>query len=683
MRQNTKGLLWPLLLLTGIVILIEVLNGLPKLTDTLTAQSFTQSLTELPFVIWRQLAWTIAVHIVTWLVFTLLIWWLVICTVTTLHIDERHVLLFGIGLWTVGVTAVFTANQLYFPLSEFAFYSRAILPDGFAWILLWLTCVILTVLFALALWRTLFRSPKRALFGVTVLLVIGAWLGWRHLYQTIPQPSYSQPDIVLLGLDSVRPDYLTRVTPTAPPLMPNLNEWLSDATLFANTSTPLARTYPALVSLLTGQYPVTHGIRYNLTSADLPTRNLASNLQQHGYYTFMATDERRFNPMDEAFGFDRVIGPKRGFNDYLLATYYDSALANLLVQTPLGRWLYPFNYLNRASMHSYYPDLFLAEIDHALTDRPSDQPLFLMLHLCTAHWPYLDASYRLTDKQSEITNLSLAQQYEIALQNLDRQLVQVIQLLTKHHLLQNSLIITYSDHGESLGLAKQRLTQSNHYQGNPDNSRFIDFIQRTQGQALDYTIGHGDDVLSPSQNQVLLAAQRFTQNKAANHASTLHFATSLIDIYPTIIDWLNIPSSATTSGISLAPYLQRKNQPAADRYLFIETGFNPLNLKWILTIATNAELYQEIHPYYMVEPNNGFVFIKPSRAQEIIHNKSYAVIYQNWLLALYSDRDEHIPVLINTKTQQWTDDLTDDFARQSPAAQMLEALQAYMAGDVD
>ena len=70
-----------------------------------------------------------------------------------------------------------------------------------------------------------------------------------------------KPNIILVGVDSLSPDFLSyfgygNITPF-------FDSFLDHASVFSEAVTPLARTFPAWTSILTGKYPSKIGIRYN------------------------------------------------------------------------------------------------------------------------------------------------------------------------------------------------------------------------------------------------------------------------------------------------------------------------------------------------------------------------------------------------------------------------------------
>ena len=67
----------------------------------------------------------------------------------------------------------------------------------------------------------------------------------------------------------------------------------------------------------------------------------------------------------------------------------------------------------------------------------------------------------------------------------------------------------------------------------------------------------------------------------------------------------------------------------------------------------------------------------------IIDSKQYADIYGEWMLALYpQDKKQQMPILINLKTGEWTNNLKSTFAQRSPALGMLKELRLFYGNEI-
>ena len=104
-------------------------------------------------------------------------------------------------------------------------------------------------------------------------------------WATATSPSLKSTNIILLTIDTLRPDHLGCYGYKSIKT-PNIDSLAKKGTLFTNAYSPVPLTLPSHVSILTGQYPVSHGVHNNGTfvlpdSAD----TLAEILHNHGYKT--------------------------------------------------------------------------------------------------------------------------------------------------------------------------------------------------------------------------------------------------------------------------------------------------------------------------------------------------------------------------------------------------------------
>jgi arylsulfatase A-like enzyme len=267
-----------------------------------------------------------------------------------------------------------------------------------------------------------------------------------------PAPS-AKPNVILIGLDSMRADLLDeRISPHA---SPHIAAFMKSGVHFSNAMTPLARTYPSMMSMLTGRQPHRTGAVMNLLPRDLidDSESLPRILARAGYKTAYATDETRFSNIDGSYGFSQVISPPIGVSDFTITKLADAPLTNLLVNTRLASWLFPNLHANRGAANTYDPDKFVARLDRELA---ADQPLFLTVHLTLAHWPYYWKGVAYQPKNTgEIPRWP--GYYLRTIKRVDQQFADVLAMLGKKGLLENAIVVVYSDHGESFNSPDEAL----------------------------------------------------------------------------------------------------------------------------------------------------------------------------------------------------------------------------------
>src|SRR5207237_1259971 len=136
-----------------------------------------------------------------------------------------------------------------------------------------------------------------------------------------------------------------------------------------------------------------------------------------------------------------------------------------------------------------------------------------------------------------------------------------------------------SDHGTTVGLPHDRIVSTENYQGSKDKLKYISVFKLgiTNLQDIDlkkeYTIntsyGQGSDILSLKQNQILLAFHGFGKSTSSN----INTRVSLLDITPTVLDFLHQKNLSHVDGTSLMPLINHSNIIIA-RPLFLETGYS-------------------------------------------------------------------------------------------------------------
>jgi len=450
---------------------------------------------------------------------------------------------------------------------------------------------------------------------VTALCAIGVAVAiTRELPAASPQ---DHPNVVLIGIDSLREDLVA--PSTSAHLMPHLEAFLSGSVAFDNAITPLARTFPSWVSILTGRSPHSTGAIVNLLPRSLVHEGdtIATRLRRAGYSTTYAIDDVRFSNVDESYGFDQRVSPPIGASEFLIGFFADTPLSNLVMNTRLGELLFPHVYANRAIATTYDPESFLTRFAR---ETRTNQPAFLAIHLTLPHWPYTWADAPAS--QGDQSTRTLPDFYLNAVRRVDSQFAGVIELLRSRGILRNALVFVLSDHGETFGVPADSLVPV-------DDPHIVSLSARP-------TWGHGSSVFTPDQYRVVLAARGFgSVHFNAAPGTLIDAPVSVEDIVPTIADLLNLPGGALVSGRSLAPLLQNRADATAaftDRIRFTETEFNPA------VVATaageiSAHGIEQAITYYRIDPVSDHVEFKPAYLKSLLYSRQYAALGTHQLVA--------------------------------------------------
>jgi len=608
---------------------------------------------DLPITMMPGILYFIAAQLLVHSFFCWVVWEASLTITDFFQLSFKYETRIAISFWVFGIISIFLINQYFFPNSKFSELSSIIFFDQWLPFLTIISGIGMGVLFFLALLRS-------RIVQLTVLLMFidYAWhaIPFYSFHHSVT--SVEKPNIIIVGVDSLRPDFLGFFGhETATPF---LDTFLKGAHVFSEAMTPLARTFPSWTGILTGEYPRESGVRTNLTNQthlDF-SHSLPSLLRQQGYTTWYATDETRFSNIDTNFGFDKIITPPIGLNDFLIGTFNDFPLSNLLINTPAGRWLFPYNYANRPAYFSYDPDSFLQLVKPYLY-QAQQKPLFLAVHFCLPHYPYLWA--HLSGYQ-----FSAQSRYEQSVLRVDQQLRDFFALLQKTHLLDHAIVVLLSDHGEALELPGDRVTELD-LLINPHKKPLPQFyLSKQDEKSFNLSVGHGTDVLSLTQYHTLLAFKWFGFGEQS--PSLIPGPVSLLQIKPTLLSAIQhrvLPNALMTA-------IEKKEMPPR-QHIFIESDFTPDAIRTVYPETKQVVL--EGIQLFQIDPHSTRLTVKKDMVQMIIQSKQYADVYGDWLLAFYpQDKHHRIPVLVNLRTGEWTTDLTTAWARHSPVKSMQIAL---------
>lgn len=469
---------------------------------------------------------------------------------------EKFVLVV-VGWFSLLGSAALAFNALWFPRTFFgAHYYDAMVhlvgPFHVGQLIYGAVCIAATAaaLIGGLLWLRR-QSPRRRhrwLVGSTLLATVATfWITnpWRVLDRSTNADPV-RPNVILLGIDSLRLDELGRFGGTHGNTS-HIDSFLKDADIFKDASTPMARTFGSWVAILTGRAPRVTGARNNLTARDQvrsePT--IGDILRRAGYHTVYSTDEVRFANIDESYGFDQVITPPIGASDFIIGTYNELPLASVVINTPLGQLLFPFSFGNRGAAVMFEPKTYVARLKRELK---FDRPIFLVVHLTAAHWPYYTAEtpFGVGKPQSPEDR----PMYRIGLRTADAMFDQVVSVLRGKGAFDNAIVVVLSDHGEALTLPNDAIVK---------NGAFIKGLGAPL-KVLD--VGHGQSVLSQMQYKILLGFKSFGGDWFQNAGRDLRVPVTAEDISPTLLDLLKFKDNPLgSSGMSVAPWLRASGTP--------------------------------------------------------------------------------------------------------------------------
>ncbi len=604
----------------------------------------------------------LAVH----LAFAAALWLASAGWLAALNAPKRTLRLIQVLLAALALLAVFILNARWYPLAPSSFLRRApVLVEGPA-LLAIAGLFAVSLLASLACWarrRGALLAPAVVGLGLAAIAGLGLWTPPATGEGGIGSRDPARPNILLIGVDSLRPDETGFVNGSK--LTPNLDAFLREAHWFDTAYTPLGRTFGGWMAVLTGREPVHSGARDNLIGNDQVTRDatLGHWLQELGYRAVLAMDERHFSAVDESFGFDAVVGPRHGVLD-LLISYFDHPLVNLVSHRPVAKHLFPYLYLNRGRAYHYEPRAYT---DAVLTELSTggEQPLFLALHFLLPHYPYV------SNAVEELDDMEFDPQqdrryhyfYRMLLKQADRQFGDLMAGLEEQGLLDNTLVVLLSDHGDSFRLERDS--------ARPGTDSRIEVETNTPG--------HGTNVLAQGQYRVMLALRGYgLLGQGTGRVATLPprngQTVSLIDIAPTVADLL------AGTGALAAPWPGMDGHSLLgpippERGIYLESALTSMAL--MQSEIDEQQLLSETARYYMVN-DAGKVVMRPDLIEATIATKLRAIVRDHWLLSMSPSLPDDL-ILLDTREKVWWP------ATQAPEAapwqDMLAAMCRHYDGD--
>lgn len=261
----------------------------------------------------------------------------------------------------------------------------------------------------------MFFPQKKVFFSsVFIFLIFSSPYGPNQIASGKTTPLQNSPNILLLTIDTLRPDHLGCYGYKSINT-PNIDTLAQNGVLFTNAYSPAPITLPSHASIMTGQYPIRHGVHDNgiflLTNSAV---TLAEILKKHGYHT---------GAIIASYVLAAQFGLKQGFD------YYNDHFNQDEGGTP-------------KIIESYRKGKEVTELAQEWLQENYEKPFFLWVHFFDPHSPYHPPA----PFNSQYEN----RPYDGEIAYLDQCLGDLFEKMQKLHLQDNTLIILAGDHGEGL-----------------------------------------------------------------------------------------------------------------------------------------------------------------------------------------------------------------------------------------
>ena len=315
--------------------------------------------------------------------------------------------------------------------------------------------------------RSTLLSYQKRLLPWTILIAVVLGVGvrsWQYiqeerLLRSLPQISGNRTNILVIIVDTLRADHLSTYG-YGRDTSPNLSRIAEQGVIFDNAMAPASWTVPSHASMLTGVYPHDHRTEKDddILTDGLPT--VGEVLSSEGYRT--AAFSANVN------NFNRKYGLARGFahfEDYWGANY-TAIFSRVTLGWRLQLWMRHFR--NKPFIGRQHADGInrraLAWIDR------DKKPFFVVLNYIDVHdpyrppEPYLHAFTTVKNPGGGISLLfdqvnmpdakTLAEEvaaYDGGIRYVDDQIQNLMNALKKRGMLDNTVVMITSDHGEAFG----------------------------------------------------------------------------------------------------------------------------------------------------------------------------------------------------------------------------------------
>jgi arylsulfatase A-like enzyme len=380
--------------------------------------------------------------------------------------------------------------------------------------------------------RNRYRLSRANLFlGIAVAGCCAAFICYwavPHRAAAATQP----PPVILISVDTMRADHLG-VYGYRRARTPNIDSFADGGTVFRQVGSQIPLTLPSHFSLFTSTYPFTNRIEENAEQVPSGAITLPSILRARGYRTAAFIG---------SVYLERELGFDQGFD------FYDSPFSFEAFSSLAGSMFYGDR--NRDPLRAR------DRRDGALVVRAAlqwlranrEQPVFAFLHLFDLHLPY-----RLPPSAAKPEATS---GYDAELEYIDRLMGSFRQALVRDGWWDRSLVILLSDHGEGLG-----------EHGEQTHGYFI--YQSTLHVPLIIHWPSAEPGPKPSGDQ----------------------SAGLIDVAPTVLDFLHFPAPPSFAGRSL---LQPNLASASPAVVYGESVYSHDAFGWSALRSLRAGKYKYI-----------------------------------------------------------------------------------------
>lgn len=488
---------------------------------------------------------------------------------------------------------------------------------------------------AYSMWMTLGvivlfgQGAVNSALGIVVLHGLALWLYRIFIQDLEPLPLQksaprARPNLLMIGSDTLRADRLGHAGYRRT-LTPNLDRLAERGATLTQCYVPCARTAPSLLSLLTGTWPHTHGVRDNFVTDEqtrLRLSSLPGLLAEAGYHTAVISDWAGSDMGKFDLGFQEQDLPDDQWNIHFFLRQGPKDIRlflSLFLSNRIGKFfLEEIYYLGGVPLTR---QLGLRARQTLKRLGAAEQPFFLNVFMASTHPPfaseypyytmYADSNYRgpskfamakLTDPfeiirrqgepREEFDLEQILDLYDGCVKSFDDEVGRILDYMEASGLAENTLVVVYSDHGMEF---------FEHETWGQGNSAIGDFSARVP---------------------VVMAGLSLAEN------IHLDGVTRTVDLAPTLLEVLGLSVHQGMEGVSLAGALRGGELPELPA--FYETGI------WLTEVpgmpAGHLDYPGLLDMLEIPDPSSGTMAIKPEYQDRIIASKDRMIRCGRWKL---------------------------------------------------
>ena len=337
------------------------------------------------------------------------------------------------------------------------------------------------------------------------------YLPWVFLTLTIvlsachPSIPPAPRNLVVICIDTVRFDSFFHDS-----ISDKLNPWIERAQVYENAQAPSPWTIPSVVSLFTGQYPIEHGAgRFGQEVANLATDlpiplhddawTLAEILESHYFRTGAFVSHPFFQAelgLDQGF---QVLQIRRGWRRDV-DQFWEWADR---IEAP----------------HRFFGYLHFMEAHHRHTQAPEEMSSVLAAYDADSRQDLLVRAQPGVCKDSDSHRCLQNMVYNASVLELRKAIATILDDLAERNLIDETLIVLYSDHGEEFWDHEMEQIQLN------EDPRGI------------FGFGHGQSLYQELLHVPLLIWHPGIKGKRRQEL------VSLVDVLPSLVAWLELENA--------------------------------------------------------------------------------------------------------------------------------------------